>query len=104
MNAIYLIWGSEDEGFRFPLTENAYTHYEDALAVAKKVGGKNEIEFTIEDLDDMGAPCAHGEVVTVLSCYEDVKSIDDALENVISGDDRSDLYACDWVFIMKVDI
>ena len=100
---IYTVWGSEDQGFRFPATDVCYPTLTTAMLAATKAGGQHAIPFTPADLDDLSIPTAHGEVIVLLSYDKDIESIDDALGYVRNGR-RDCLYAVDWIFIMEVEV
>ncbi len=100
---IFTIWGSEDEGFRFPATNAAYSTLPAAVLVASKLGGHSMIPFKQKDLDNIGAPNTQGEVVMLLTYDKDVKSIDDAVGLVRHGN-PGNLYALDWMFIVSTEV
>jgi len=100
---IFTIWGSEDEGFRFPATDVAYTNLPAAVLAAGKVGGYRMIPFEKKDLDNLSVPNTQGEVVMLLAYDEDIKSIDDALGMVRHGK-ADNLYAVDWMFIISTEV
>ena len=100
---VFTIWGSEDEGFRFPFADVAYATLTKAVLAAGKAGGAHIIPFEKKDLDNIGAPTTHGEVVVLLTYDEDVKSIDDAVKLVRHGN-PGNLYALDWMFIVSTEV
>ena len=102
---VYTVWGSEDEGFRYPVGDTCYVRYEDALAAAQEEAGTKQVVLDGGDkeVELTGAPSTHGEVVSVLAYADDeVTSIEEALEKV--GDDPEGLYAIDWAYIIKVPV
>jgi hypothetical protein len=99
---VYTIWTSEDEGFRFPATNVAYSSLDMACMVAAKHGAGTEFKCAKKDLHHLAAPNAQGEVVKVFCLYDDrIVSMKDALEHV-SG--KSSLYAIDWLFIIEMTV
>ena len=100
---IYTVWGSEDQGFRFPATDVCYSTLTEAMLAATKAGGRHPIPFKQDDLDDLSIPTAHGEVIVLLSYDNDIKSIEDAL-GYVRNNRRDCLYAVDWIFIMEVEV
>lgn len=99
---VYTIWSSEDEGFRFPATDIAYTSLDRAVIVAEKLGAGSEFICPKEDLHHLAAPNTQGEVVKVFCLYDDsIRSMKHALK-CVSG--KSSLYAIDWLFIIELTV
>lgn len=116
-NPVYMVYGSADEGFRFPQTENAFSSFTKAKkyidGVVKRFGRDNviphrvDIEMTEEEIEGTSRPQV-GETVAIYTyngntfaeVVQDLVSYDEET----GGYDAESLYAIDWLFIVKIEV
>jgi hypothetical protein len=103
--ASYVMYGSEDEGFRFPVGKSK-PNLKSALESAKRYLKKTAYQcedgeplptiFTPTEMqiENSGPPICHGKVVR-MACI-------DGDEYISKLDDPEHGYAYDWVYVIKI--
>lgn len=99
-----VLYGSEDEGFRFPI-EKPFATLHDALSCdyVKRMGNlktyKRADEFTKEQLENMSRPNVHGEVIGVM--LYDYGRGSNGWDSIVLDDDA---YSYDFIFVIELEV
>lgn len=112
-NKVYSIWGSEDDGFRFPITEQMFSSSQSAVTFLQYKNEKSPVGIEITDIDfsDVNLignlnPPPIGKVVRLFlyeTSNEDGYIFFKDILDFYEGDVDS-LYAFDWVFVMEHEV